>query len=134
MIWSGRKRCSLRAGAVEVVIDEVRAMSGSRRGVTFWLGRIQICCGVPERAEVEQPVGAAVDFLVERCQLPEVESVVHRVDLRQQVEQRMVGHFLDVLGRLGAARPGAASSAGAVPSRPAGLWSGTSAAAGRAAW
>ena len=75
MIWSGRKRCSLRAGAVDVVIDEVRRIRlAARRHVLA--GQNPDLLRRAQRAEVEQPVGAAVDFLIERCQLPQVEGVM----------------------------------------------------------
>ena len=51
-----------------------------------------------ERANVEIPVRRAVDLLVERRELPEIESVMHRVYLAQQRQQGVVGHFFEVLG------------------------------------
>ena len=46
-----------------------------------------------DRIEVEQPVSRAVDFEIELRQLPEIEGVVHRVDLLEEGEERMLEDF-----------------------------------------
>ena len=40
----------------------------------------------------------AVDLLVERGQFPEIERIVNAVDLGQQIQERMIGDFLDPVG------------------------------------
>src|SRR5581483_8264355 len=91
----------VRAGAVEVIIDQARAVRlAARRDILT--GKYPDTLGHTQWAEVEIPVRRAVDFLVKRREFPEVKGVVHRGDLPQQSQQWMVRDFFEAVGGLGA--------------------------------
>ena len=81
-------------GRVLVIVDQVGTVRISF-GRDVLARQYPDLLGNAQGPDIQKPIGAAMNLLVGGGQLPEVESVVSRIGVRQEGQERVIQHLFD---------------------------------------
>ena len=99
MICSGRALLA-RPRAIAVVIDEITAIRPAPWRHVLARQNPDVLRHA-KRPHVEIPVRAALHFLIQRREFPEIEGIVIGICVSQQRQQRMIEDFFKAFGAAG---------------------------------